>query len=203
MRFHARSTWFREQWRGPFLRIVLSAGHDLSMTTAIVATGLAAASAVAAAVSARSSHRAVTQAHTPFVWPSTAVRGPTLGQHNVAVRLHNDGPGVAFNVRFAVASGHRDYGEYAIAPIPAVRPGEQIPPVRDPDPQVQPRIRDDTYEHPLPGGLDQSWWVLVRYADGLGRNWEIKAPLDPEGSIRPPRRLRSGPFDVWRSRVRW
>jgi hypothetical protein len=173
------------------------------MTTATVATGLAAVSAVAAAISARSSHRAVTQAHTPFVWPSIAVRGPALGQHIIGVRLHNDGPGVAFNVRFAVVSDHQDYSEYAIAPIPAVRPGEQIPPVREPDPQVQPRIRDDAYEHPLPGGLDQSWWVLVRYSDALGRTWEIKAPLDPEGSIRSPSRLRSGLFDLWRSRILW
>jgi hypothetical protein len=86
---------------------------------------------------------------------------------------------VAFNVRFTVANDHQDYGEYAIAPIRAMRPGEQVPPLRDPDPQEQPRIRDDNvYEHPLPGGLDQSWWVLVRYADGLGKSWEIKAPLD-------------------------
>ncbi len=62
---------------------------------------------------------------------------------------------------------------------------------------------DDVYEYPLTGGLDQPWRVLVRYADGFGKSWEINTPLNPEGAINAPRRLRSGLFDFWRPRVRW
>lgn len=63
--------------------------------------------------------------------------------------------------------------------------------------------RRDAYEHPLPGGLDQPWRVLVRYSDGLGRTWEIRAPLDPHGFIQRHRRVRYSPFDRWRPRKRW
>lgn len=169
-----------------------------------VATVFAAVSAIAAAISARSSRQAVVRSHAPFVWPSIAIRGPVLGLHQVGVRLHNDGPGVAFNVRFSVANKQEGFGDiYAIPPIRAMRSGEKVPPHPEPEPQVQPMIRDDVYEYPLPGPLDQSWWVVVRYADGLGGSWEIRAPIDPQGTLRGPHRLRSGRLDRWRRAARW
>jgi hypothetical protein len=85
-----------------------------------------------------------------------------------------------------------------------MRPGEQVPPIRDPEPHVQPTIRgDDAFEIVLPGPIDQPWWVVVRYADGFGRNWELRAPLAPEAPLRGPVRLRAGRFDRWRPSVAW
>jgi hypothetical protein len=167
----------------------------------VVATAIAALSATAAAVSARSSRQAVTQANAPFVWPSIAIRGRPR-QYVLAVRLHNDGPGVAFDVRFAAASALHDFREYAIAPVRAMRSGEQVPPLREPEPQVQPRVQDDAFEYPLPDP-HQTWYVFVRYSDGLARNWEVRVPLEPEARIGRPRQLRRSRLDVWRGHVDW
>lgn len=169
-----------------------------------IAPVFAAASAVAAAVSARTSRQAVTRANAPFVWPAITVLseyGESVTRHVFGVRLHNDGPGVAFDVRFSVSAAEHGSDEYVPPPIRAMRSGEQVPP--HPEPQEQP-IRNGLYEYPLPGKIDAGpWWVIVRYGDALGRRWQVRGPLDPHVQLDGPVRLRGRRLEVWRPPERW
>jgi hypothetical protein len=120
------------------------------------------------------------------------------GVHDLGVRLCNDGPGVAFDVRFSVEPVEDEVLRYVIPPIRAVRSGEVVPP--HPEPQEHPIRGDDEYVVAGPTDLSRLAWVTVRYADALGRAWEVRAPLDPHRRLAAPRRLRSAP---WRRGVRW
>lgn len=160
-----------------------------------VAIAIAAASALAASVSARASRQAVTRANTPFVWPSISIlpRSDSSGW-SLKVRLYNDGPAVAFDVRFSV---HDDTTEgpvgrvvrYVTPPVPAMRSGEAVPPRG-----AEPEILDDAAEAFVISGpreITEPWWVVVRYADALGREWEVRKSGNAEARTGPARQLRT------------
>lgn len=171
-------------------------------TVAAVASSL---SAMMAAVSARSSRQAVTRANAPFVWPALRIGSRRDGRFPFYVRLHNDGPGVGFNVRFAVCTGADDpQFMYVIPPIRAMRSGETVPPHPEPDEQPIRTLGDDTEEFAVEGPADlDGASVVVRFSDGLGRSWEVESPVDPHSGIAHPRRLRTRRIQVWRRAQRW
>ncbi len=74
-----------------------------------IAIGLAAVSAVAAAVSASAAARGVALGHRPYVYGE---RFPVL-MGTDAVRLHNDGPGTAVDVRFRLRAEGREPSEWS------------------------------------------------------------------------------------------
>jgi hypothetical protein len=54
---------------------------------------------VAGSISARASRQALTRAHRPFVWPELHIGSRSEnGMFRIGVRLHNDGPGVVYEV---------------------------------------------------------------------------------------------------------
>ena len=170
-----------------------------------VALGLAAVSALSAASSAWFSRRAVERSHAPFVWPSIAIRsvGAPGPEHEIGIRLYNDGPGTAFNVRFTVASERwlsAPEGLYVVPPIPAIKSGEVVPPGAEYGVEI---IRDNEFRVALDESLADDWYVVVRYGDGLGRRWELRAPKDPHDHIRRPSRLRRRWWPPVRQVERW
>ena len=159
-----------------------------------VATGIAALSAVAAWLSAANSRRAITLANRPFVWPAFTFKGG----HRVAgdkhwelkARLHNDGPGVALDVRWSVhapqsrkrrgVAAERQAASIASDPIRAMRSGESMPPV------------DGEWLGPIiaPFERDEPWDVVVRFSDAAGRRWEFSEPASERRMAHRPRRVR-------------
>jgi hypothetical protein len=105
-------------------------------------------------------------------------------------------------VRFAVATAE-DLDQpaplYVIPPVPAMRPGEEVPPSPAANPEI---VQMDQYVVAAPRDLRSDWYVVVRYWDGLGRRWELRASVDPE-RFRQATRLRRHDFEVWRPRERW
>lgn len=170
-------------------------------TIAAVASSL---SAMMAAVSARSSRQAVTRSNAPFVWPALRIGSRRDGRFPFYVRLHNDGPGVGFNVRFTVRTEADGYG-YVIPPIRAMRSGEVVPPHKEPGEQPIRTRGDDVLEFAVegPADLDAPAWVVVRFSDGLGRSWEVESPVDAHSGVPRPKRLRTRRIQVWRRAQRW
>jgi hypothetical protein len=164
-------------------------------------------SATAAALSAQASREALRRTRAPFIWPAIAIRPSSreTGQHSIGVRLHNDSPGVAFDVRFSLdfAAGSPEKPDtetrYVIPPVCAMRSGEVVPPEKG-EPEI---VRGDEFVVAGPRDLRQPWWVVVRYADAAGRRWEIREPADPEGRLLGPLQLRSARWDLWRRRADW
>jgi hypothetical protein len=181
---------------------------ELTEAAVVVAAGAGAVSAAAAALSARASRQAVVRAHRPFVWAEIhVVKGRRDDKMWLAkLRLHNDGPGAAFDVSAAVGPHYvyervrrhwwqvwsRTLSGYATPPIRAMRPGEAVPP-RDSD--------EGLYE--LAIGSLEDWWVAVRYTDAAGVRWEFREPRSPESLARPAHRLRARWWQLWRRPLWW
>lgn len=171
------------------------------MNTELIAISIAAASAAASAVSAYTSRQAVERAHRPFVWPAIAHDNDD-GQRVLKVRLHNDGPGTAFHVRYSMGSVTADQHD-AVAEdtqltkdamslvIRALKSGESSP------------IKDGHWlERALPMPPDDVGWVLVRWTDAAGARWEY-SDQGPAAEGRRPRRLRTWTWQVWRPKRDW
>jgi len=100
-----------------------------------VATIATAAGAGAAWLAASASREAVSRTHRPFVWTNGTTHTPRVVPQG-RVRLHNDGPGVALDVRWSVRIMHdpeelpADYDErleertHATEPMRGMRSGE-------------------------------------------------------------------------------
>jgi hypothetical protein len=171
---------------------------DVSTTIAIA---LAAGSAVAAAVSAVASRKSVERAHRPFVWPAI-FHGSDGDTPVLRIRLHNDGAGVAYDVRWSfgtiVETSPGSYDEdrdearqEASLAIRAIRPGESVPP------------EDHGWlekEVALPP--DDVGWILVRWSDSAGARWEV-SDQGPAVLRGPPARLRRWRWQVWRDMRDW
>lgn len=159
--------------------------------------GAALTAAVASAVSAWFAGRAIERAHAPLVWPSIDIHlGVPQPPHAVRVRLHNDGSGTAFNVRFAIGTPGDLDDVIALndtSPIPAMREGAIVPPSAAANPEI---VRDDHFHMAAPEDLRSDWYVVVRYEDSLSRRWEVRASADPNGFV-SPRRLRCHWFQFW------
>lgn len=164
---------------------------------AAIAIAFASVSAVAAAVSAVATRQSVDRAHRPFVWP--AISHGTDGEARILrVRLHNDGAGTAYEVRWSFGSLAETQGgefvearEEASMAIRAIRAGESVPPEDcgwlDKEVQLPP---------------DDIGWILVRWSDAGGLRWEV-SDQGPATSRGRPRRLRRRKWQLWRAAADW
>jgi hypothetical protein len=178
----------------------------VAVTLQSVSVIVAAISAIAAAVSAWNSRKATERGHLPFVWPSISLRpvgDPESRQHVVGVQLFNDGAGGAFDVRFTIATKESladPCALYVVPPIRAMRPGEAVPPSGDVEEQLK---EGDTYRIGLSEPLDSAWGVVTRFADDLGRQWQLTALADPHSPLEGPVRLRTHRLELWRPPHDW
>jgi hypothetical protein len=150
-----------------------------------VAVGLAAISAIAAAVSARSAARGVALNHRPYVYgePQSATGGIA------SVRLHNDGPGTAVEVRWRLRAPEGEPTEWSSS-IRAMQPGEVLPP-----------YGSDPMSAEVPDGIDGHqfrWFVEAEYSDIRGARWRLHNDRASLSATATPRRIRKGIIDRWR-----
>jgi hypothetical protein len=174
-----------------------------------------AAGAAAAWRAAGASREAVARAHRPFVWPEFDYdyEGAGPGETVWRVRLHNDGPGVALDVRWSVREIFDSRGltaselqaaydradentrKLASEPIRGMRAGQSVPPVGV----------DRWLTQPFPFGEYE--WVAVRFTDSAGVRWEYSEPgeagllADPVVRLRRVRGYR-GSWRWWLRRIR-
>lgn len=168
---------------------------------AVIAVAFAAVSSVAAAVSAVATRQSVDRAHRPFVWP--AISHGTDGDTSILrVRLHNDGAGTAYEVRWSFGTlVETQEGQFvedtegaagrASMAIRAIRAGESVPPQNSG--WLDKEIR-------LPP--DDIGWILVRWSDAAGVRWEV-SDQGPATSRGRPRRLRRRKWQLWRTAADW
>lgn len=139
---------------------------------AAVAIAFAAVSAIAAAVSAASMRQSVDRAHRPFVWPAIS-HGRDGEARVLRVRLHNDGSGTAYEVRWSFGTlAETQEGEFvedrqgaaerASLAIRAIRAGESVPPEGS-----------GWLEKEIQLPPDDVGWILVRWSDAGGIRWEV------------------------------
>lgn len=178
---------------------------DQILAIAAVASGaFAAISACAAAVSAYANRRSLSAAHAAFVWPTVRVGELSPGYPApYYIRLYNDGPGTAFDVRISTTA---DEGfTWLMPPIRAMKSGETVPPMRGVPEEY---VNTETDEFNLAGPIDYDYRtavVAVRFEDSLGRLWEVREPLDPSRATHPPRQLRTSSHSLakWRPLPKW
>jgi hypothetical protein len=164
---------------------------DVAQLVSAVAASMA---AIFAAVSAGVSRAAVERGNLAFVWPEYWIEGPDENHttHDLLVRLHSDGPGIALDARWSVCGvperGRRTTwwrawqreeevaGASAIPAIRALRPGEIS--------AVSGRVVDvDRLE-------EEPWWLVVRWSDSGGRRWSFSEGSRGRELAPRPRRLR-------------
>ena len=151
---------------------------------AYVAAGAASISAIASAVSARTNLAAVRRANLPLVYgepglglpfdDSFAKADEKTGASVTAVdlRLVNDGPGTAVEVRCCLRSTSGDWRSDVTTAVRAMHPRERVPmgfQFRTPW-EVDPNIT--------------SWGVATRFLDTSGREWETFNQRFPPGKLR-------------------
>lgn len=135
------------------------------------------------------------------MWP--AISHGTDGEARILrVRLHNDGAGTAYEVRWSFGSlaetqeggfveDSKGAAGQASMAIRAIRAGESVPPEESGwlDKEVQ-----------LPP--DDIGWILVRWSDAAGVRWEV-SDQGPATSRGRPRRLRTWKWQFWRAPADW
>lgn len=161
-----------------------------------VGIGIAAIGSIAAAASARSSASSVDLSHRPLVvgfqdWDKThLIHDEDTVTGSIAVRLRNDGPGVALSVRWRARSWTHDVDTYWSSQIESIPPNEErleytvfsVPPdvtdveVGDAEPpptDPSEGTHEPNYVH---------WYVETEFADLRGRVWKIsrRAPYVPD-----------------------
>jgi hypothetical protein len=152
-----------------------------------VGIGLAAVAAVAAAASARTAARGVALGHRPYVYGE---RGSATAESG-SVRLHNDGPGTAVEVRWRICAPGAEPTGWS-DPIRAMQSGEIAPPEGQKPPPTT-----------LPLGIDGhafGWFVETEFGDIRGARWRLRNERGEPSAAAVLTRLRSGRFDLWRSR---
>lgn len=171
----------------------------------VVSAVAAAGGAIAAWASARASRVAISRNNMPFVWPEYQViydETEDDGIETAAVRvvtLHNDGPGIAVDVRWSTwspteapersrwlprrwrrdAQADTQSRDSASKSIRAMQPGDTK--------------KDDTSGITLLEG--DPFWVVVRYSDSAGERWEYTEPGAPRDLAGRPRCVPS--YDRW------
>jgi hypothetical protein len=160
-----------------------------------IGVAIAAIAAIASAVSASTSRLAVDRANQAFVW-ATISRASDGGQSLVRVRLHNEGPGVARDVRWSattlteVSADEWDVDDELILKnksplIRAMQPGESLPPEES-------GWLNLAFSPPE----DDIWWVLVRWSDAARVRWERTE--EPSELRSRTRKLRTWFWQFWR-----
>ena len=161
---------------------------DVLAVAAVASSIFAATSAIVAAVSAIASRRAIAIANAAFVWPTVRLEMLANNQAAFYIKLHNDGPGPAFDVRLTTMPDERD--NWVMPSIRAMRPGETVPPTRGPAEEFVTKAGDE-FSIAGPEKFDlRTAVVAVRYEDSLGKVWEVREPLDPHRKMQSPRQLR-------------
>lgn len=177
----------------------------MPVVLAYVAAGTGSISAIAGAVSARTNLSAVRRANLPLVYGEPAFGrkfGPWRTQEEadnapitgVFVRLRNDGPGTAVEVRCCLRSTSGDWMSQPIDPVRAMHPGEIVPIESRPG-----------FGFQVPWEVDPgvtSWGVATRFQDTSGREWETFNQRFPAGQM-SGRKLRSSAWQLTRARVDW
>jgi len=163
----------------------------------VIGIGIAALSAGASAVAAYTSRLAVDRANQAFVW-ATISHASDGGQRLVRVRLHNEGPGVARDVRWSATTVSEvspdkwdvddEINVRNKSPlIRAMQPGESVPPEEH-------GWLDLAWVPPE----DDVWWLLVRWSDAARVRWERSE--EPAALRSRTRKLRTWGWQVWRPR---
>lgn len=173
-----------------------------AMEAQTIGIGLAAASAAVSAFSAYTSRQAVDRSHRPFVWPTISQQRGHDGRTILSIRLHNDGSGTAFDVRWSLGSvteglrgktvdDVRLIEDNVSRVVRALRPGE-----------AHPALDAHPLERQVVLPADDVWWVLVRWTDAARVRWEL-TEQGPSLLRSEPRRLRTWRWQVWRSPRDW
>lgn len=154
----------------------------------LLAISIAAVSAIAALVATWNAYRNVELGQRAFVYGE-----PALGGEEVDVRLFNDGPGTALDIRLRLEDADgKTLGDETKTPVRALKPGEVLPP-RD----------TQALKFNRPADLTKPWAVVVRYREIGGASWEVRNARHPHSQPLEQRRLRSGRFDRWRNETDW
>lgn len=149
----------------------------------LAAIAFAAISAIAASLAAWNAYRGIQLGQRAFVYGEPAVKSepsePDGGggflskrESHVEVRLHNDGPGTALDVRVRLEDGAGNPIGDGAASVRALRPEESLPP----DEGQQGLV------FPLPSDLLKPWATVVRYREIGGAAWEVRNPRHPPAS---------------------
>lgn len=157
-------------------------------------------SATASAASAYINRQSVDRANEAFVWAAISYESDGQGRQVLRIKLHNDGSGTAFDVRWSVSIPGIDQHDELItdpagvarsasAVIRAMRPGEVCPPA-------------DWFRQALDLPPDDVWWLIVRWTDAARVRWELaeQGPSDLHGE---PQRLRTWRWQLWRPLRDW
>lgn len=154
----------------------------------LLAISIAAVSAIAALVATWNAYRNVELGQRAFVYGEPALNG-----EEVDVRLYNDGPGTALDIRLRLEDvDGKTLGDETKTPVRALKPGEVLPPF-----DVQ------ALKFATPPDLMKPWAVVVRYREIGGASWEVSNTRHPQSKPIARRRLRSGRLDRWRDETDW
>jgi hypothetical protein len=171
----------------------------VELAAVIVAT----ASAIAASIAAWNARRGIQLSQRAFVYAEPAIKsepaesdgvGGFLSEResHVEVRLFNDGPGTALDVRVRLEAEVGDPIGDPAAPVRALKSGEALPP----------EDGQQGLAFALPD-LSKPWAAVVRYREIGGAAWEVRNPRHPASLPLVQRRLRSGRWDRWRPSSGW
>ena len=193
-------------------------------------TAVAVGAAVAAGGSAWYARTALEREHWPFVWPEYcllpiddkgnelgdgAAFDPREGEYKLAVRLHNDGPGLALDVAWTIARRSTSRRRKVQPDNRALNPLRR----RKVQRLIHSAVQHVGIARKVPGGralrsgeanpeADGVWlreelgdqymkdvppshFIVVRYSDVAGRRWEYPERLSSARELAPPpRRVR-------------
>ncbi|HEU5061748.1 MAG TPA: hypothetical protein VFT79_01190 [Solirubrobacterales bacterium] len=169
----------------------------------LAAVIVAAISAIAASIAAWNARRGIQLSQRAFVYAEPAIKteptesdggGGFLSERDshVELRLFNDGPGTALDVRVRLETEAGDPIGDSAAPVRALGSGEALPP----------QDGQQGLVFALPD-LSQPWAAVVRYREIGGAAWEVRNPRHPASLPLVQRRLRSSRWDRWRSSPIW
>lgn len=167
-----------------------------------VGIGIAAISASVSAFSAYTSRQAVDRSHWPLVWPEIEHRDDEEGRHVLLIRLHNDGSGTAYDVRWSVGSVTLNRRDKVVidAPLTTDNVSRVIRAIGASE--NRPAADTDWLERRIPLPDDDIWWVLVRWTDPARVRWEL-SERGPSSLRSEPRRVRTWRWQLWRPPRDW
>jgi hypothetical protein len=169
----------------------------------LAAVVIAALSAIAASIAAWHARRGIQLSQRAFVYAEPAIKSEpaesdgaggflSKRESHVELRLFNDGPGTALDVRVRLETEAGDPISDPAAPVRALKSGEALPP--------EDGQRGLMFDLP---DLSKPWAAVVRYREIGGAAWEVRNPRHPASLPLSQRRLRSSHLDRWRPPPGW
>jgi hypothetical protein len=157
-----------------------------------VGIGLAAVGTTIAAVSVVVSVRAVGLAHRPYVYGERSGTTTEQGERGAAaIRLRNEGPGAAVEVRFRLGAADAEPTDWTPR-VRAMQPGEVHPPESRGGRVVALPIVGD---QPA-----REWYIETEFGDIRGAHWRLVNDRNAPGGV-TVKRLRRWKVGLWR--LRW